>query len=84
MKYVEDLLARPKKPYQWSPQLRNAGLLYRYWHLRQREKLHSDNYYATFQRIEQQTQRHDPKFILPFMDVHLPLDEIQSQLKAAK
>jgi hypothetical protein len=33
MKYAEDILARPKKPYQWSPKLRNAGLLYRYWHL---------------------------------------------------
>jgi hypothetical protein len=26
MKYAEDLLARPRKPYQWSPKLRNAGL----------------------------------------------------------
>ena len=85
MKYAEDLLARPKKPYQWSPQLRNAGLLYLYWHLRQREKLHSDNYLATFQRIEHQTQQHDPNFLLlPFLGVHRPLDEIQSQLKASK
>jgi hypothetical protein len=84
MKYAEDILARPKKPYQWSPKLRNAGLLYRYWHLRLREKMRSDNYYATFQRIEQQTQQHDPTFILPFRGVPLPLTEIQTQLKSAK
>ena len=84
MKYAEDLLSHPWKPYQWSPKLRNTGLLYRYWHLRLREKLNSENYYAAYQRIERQTQQHDASFLLPFMGVHLPLSEIQIQLKTAK
>ena len=47
MKYAEDLLQRPKKPYEWSPKLRNDGLLYRYWRLRLREKTHSEDYHQT-------------------------------------
>jgi hypothetical protein len=38
MKHAETILERPKKPNTWSPTLRNAGLLYRYWRLRLREK----------------------------------------------
>ena len=84
MKYAEKLLERPRKPYEWSPTLRNHGLLYRYWKLRMREKTHSENYSATYRRMEQQTQHHDTTFILPFRDIPLPLSEIQHQLKHAK
>ena len=38
MKNAEDLLKRPTKPYEWSPKLRNDGLLYQYWRLRLRKK----------------------------------------------
>ena len=33
MQHAEKQLSRTRKPYQWSPELRNAGLLYRYWRL---------------------------------------------------
>ena len=84
IKYAEKILERPRKPYEWSPTLRNHGLLFRYWHLRMREKTHSETYSTTFRRMEQQTQHHDTAFILPFRDVPLPLSEIQKQLKNAK
>ncbi len=38
MKHAETLVERPKKPYAWSPTLRNAGLLCRYWRLRLRKR----------------------------------------------
>jgi hypothetical protein len=78
MKYAEDLLKRPTKPYEWSPKLRNNGLLYRYWRLRPREKTHSEDYHQT------QAQTQDPTFVLPFLDIPLPISEIHSQLKLAK
>jgi hypothetical protein len=84
MKHAETLLERPKKPYAWSPTLRNAGLLCRYWRLRLREKMRSENYNDTYYRLEHQTQQHDPTFILPFRGIPLPISEITQQLKDAK
>jgi hypothetical protein len=84
MKHAESILARPHKPFAWSPILRNSGLLLRYWRLRLREKTHSEDYNKTFQRIEQQTQQHNPHFIFPFRGVPLPTSEIHVQLKQAK
>lgn len=84
MKHAEDLLKRPTKPYEWSPKLRNDGLLYRYWHLRLREKTHSADYHHILRKIETQTQQHDPTFVLPFLDIPLPLSEIHKQLKLAQ
>ena len=84
MNYAEDLLQRPKKPYEWSPKLRNDRLLYRYWHLRLKEKTHSEDYHQTLRSIETQTQQQDPTFILPFIDIPLPVSEIHTQLKLAK
>jgi hypothetical protein len=76
-------MERPKKPYAWTPTLRNAGLLDRYWRLRLREKLLSENFYDTFQRLEHQTQQHDPTFLMPFRGVHLPISVVVHNLKEA-
>ena len=84
MHHAETLLQRPKKPYAWSPKLRNDGLIYRYWHLRLREKTRQEDYHQSILRIEQETQQQDPSFILPFRDIPLPLSEIKSQLLLAK
>jgi hypothetical protein len=85
MKHAEDdLLRRPQKPFAWSPQLRNDGLLYRYWHLRLKEKTYSVDYQHTLRRMEKATQQHDPSFILPFLDIPLPLSKIKRQLDTAK
>ena len=50
MLLAEKQLSRPRKPYQWSPMLRNAGLINRYWRLRLREQLHKEDFGATFRR----------------------------------
>jgi hypothetical protein len=84
MKHAETLLERPKKPYAWSPTLRNAGLLCRYWRLRRREKMRSENYNDRYYRLEHQTQQHDPTFILPFRGIPLSISEITQQVKDAK
>ena len=84
MQHAEAQLSKKKQPYQWSPQLRNAGILYRYWRLRRRELTHKQNYTPTFQRLELQTQQHDPSFRLPFLGIPLPISEIKVQVTAAK
>lgn len=58
--------------------------MYRYWHLRLREKTHSEDYHQTLRSIETQTQQQDPTFILPFLDIPLPVSEIHTQLKLTK
>lgn len=84
MMHAESVLQRPKKPYEWSPTLRNAGLTYRYWRLRLREKTHQENYLQTLQRMETQTQLHDSTFLFPFLGIPLPISEIHKQLKHSK
>jgi hypothetical protein len=65
MAYAESTITKPRKPYSWSPTLRDAGIVYRYWRLRYREEKHNEDYEATFDRIEQLVQQTNPKFVLP-------------------
>ncbi|KAI2492618.1 hypothetical protein MHU86_21932 [Fragilaria crotonensis] len=44
MLHSERLLRRPPKKYQWSPTLRNAAIVCRYWKLRLRESLKGEDY----------------------------------------
>jgi hypothetical protein len=44
MKHSESVMARPKQKYSWSPELRNAGLLRRYWKIRERQLKHNEDH----------------------------------------
>ena len=83
VKYAESQLQQSYKPFAWSPEFRNAGIVYRYWRLRLRELQHSADYSTTFTRIEQTVNQHNPEFRLPKKDITLSLDEIRQHLKAA-
>ena len=84
MKHAEKQLSRTKKPHQWSPALRNAGLLYRYWRLRHREATTgTDDYSHTYQRILDQTATHDPSFRLPHLGEQLTKEAVTTHLNAA-
>ena len=71
MQQAEKKLSQPIKQFQWSPQLRSAGLIYQYWKLRLRknESNHITDYSATFNCILQQTKEHNPNFALPSLGI---------------
>ena len=83
MAYAESIITKPHQPYSWSPTLRDAGLVYKYWRMRHREAKHNEDYTATFDRIEQLVRQTTPKFALPLRQSLLPLDQITSHLDAA-
>lgn len=83
MANAERIITKPRKPYAWSPTLRDAGLLYRYWRLRYREEKHDEDYATTFDRIEQLAQQSNTKFVLPLRSVALTLDQVTTNLNSA-
>ncbi|KAI2505051.1 hypothetical protein MHU86_9407 [Fragilaria crotonensis] len=82
LKAENSLRVRPKL-YKWSPRLRNAGVLMRYWKLRLREHQYGEDYYTTFSRWERQIQSCDPSFVLPDRSIELPICEVRKRLNQA-
>jgi hypothetical protein len=76
-------LRTPTKPYQWSPQLRNAGILLRYWKLRLKEVQQNHNYSETFAKWQAKTQVADPTFLLPSLNEALSIEQIRTALNTA-
>ena len=70
------------KKNHWSPVLRNAGIVCRYWRLRLQARNPSD-YSATYTRLTRAAQQHDPQFTLPFLGTSMKSQEIAQQLKLA-
>lgn len=83
MAYAEGTITKPRKPYSWSPTLRDAGIVYRYWQLRYREEKHNEDYEATCDRIEQLVQQTNPKFALPLRTTKLTMEQVMSNLDHA-
>lgn len=77
------LLKIPTKLYEWSPQLRNAAIVRRYWRLQSREYTHSEDYYATISRLQDQVQQNDTSFSFPLRDKCLTPAKICCHLKQA-
>jgi hypothetical protein len=68
----------------WSPALRNAGLLVRYWGLRFKEAKTRGDYQATIHRLLQSAQASDPCFVFPYLNESLPIHDICLHWKSAK
>ena len=83
MRAAEKLLRFPPKLYKWSPRLRNAGVLMRYWKLRLRELQYDEDYTATFLRWERQIQSRDPNFVLQFRSTKLSIEQVRIHLNQA-
>ncbi|KAI2511593.1 hypothetical protein MHU86_2847 [Fragilaria crotonensis] len=83
MAHAEGIISKPRKPYSWSPALRDAGLIYKYWRMRYREEKYQEEYTDTFDRIEQQVQQFNTKFVLPLRHVALSLAQVTTHLNEA-
>ena len=84
MRHAESEVAKPRRPYAWSPELRNAGILKRYWRLRLKESsCPNADYHDTIMRLQDAVQQHDPKFLLPHLHQALSIPEIRQHLNAA-
>ena len=77
-------LRKPPKQYQWSPQLRNAGILLRYWKLRLKVIKHNHDYSDTFNKWQTQLRTVDPQFSLPSLHETLTIAQIRTSLNIAK
>jgi hypothetical protein len=85
MKFAETSLSKPDKPYSWSPTLRNAGLVFRYWRLRLQELQHHLINSNTFDKMERLAQQHRPDFSLPLRTTYsLTSLEIKTHLNEAR
>jgi hypothetical protein len=83
MKQAERSLRLPSKPYEWSPQLRNAAILRRYWKLRLRELKHAEDYTMTISRLQGQVQQNDSSFQFPHREDDITISEVRRHLKQA-
>lgn len=83
MAYAESTITKSRKPYSWSPELRDAGIVYKYWRMRHTEEKHQEDYTGTFDRIEQLVRQANPTFNLPLRHVVLTLEQVTTHLNEA-
>jgi hypothetical protein len=80
----EAAIEQPRRSHAWSPALRNAGIIKKYWRLRLKETtIPNTNYAATILRLQHSVQQQDPKFILPHTECNLTAAEVRKHLNAA-
>jgi hypothetical protein len=84
MKHAESVIAKPRRPYAWSPELRNAGILKRYWRLRLIESITpTANYEVAIQRLQNKIRQSDPSFCLPHLNTPMTAEEVRRKLNSA-
>ena len=83
MQHAEMKLKAPARQYQWSPKLRNAGVVLRYWKLRLRELKYDEDYSTTFTRWESEIKEYDHAFVLPEKDNSLSIEIVRVYLNKA-
>jgi hypothetical protein len=84
MLHAESELAIPSRNYAWSPELRNAAIIRRYWRLRLKEATDlTSDYTSTIARLQMNVQQHDPTFRLPHHGQQLTPPEVRKHLNTA-
>lgn len=83
MAHSEKQLRHRRGKNHWSPTLRNAGILCRYWRLRMKAR-HRQDYQHTCSRLLQIAQQHELTFVFPHFHDELSKDEIAQHLKTAR
>jgi hypothetical protein len=85
MRHSERICGNPTQRNYWSPALRNAGLLCRYWNIRFKEaSTPTSNYTNTIQRLLRSAQQHSPSFQFPLANNTMSVPEILENWKLAK
>ena len=84
MRYAEKALGKRHQKHYWSPTLRNAGILCRYWHQRIQGIRHSRDTYPLINRMQRQIQQHDPTFTFPFQHSDVTIQTALKYWKLAK
>ena len=80
---AEKSLQKPPSKSHWSPALRNAGIIRRYWKLRLHDANQSTNHSSRILRLEDQIRQHDTSFRLPLSDATLSIADICQHLTQA-
>ena len=83
MHAAEKSLRKPPCPYEWSPALRNAGIIRSYWKLRIYDAQNNMNHSGRMQRLEAQVCQHDPTFRLPHREESFSMEALQQHLDIA-
>ena len=68
MLHAENQLRVPPRKYAWSPELRKAGLLLRYWKSCLADFYQESDSHRTHASIQQRLQQHDRRYQLPSAD----------------
>ena len=85
MQHAESVTGSIKlKKHYWSPTLRNAGLLCRYWNLRKKSLMENCDMSNTIDRLQQMVHQHDPHFFFPSQHKAVTVHEIENHWKEAK
>jgi len=85
MRYAEKSLGKRRvQKHYWSPSLRNAGLLCRYWHLRLYGQQRQRDITASIARLLKIIRKHDHNYSFPLQDTLLSITTIAEQWNKAK
>jgi hypothetical protein len=80
---AERSLRKPPCKYQWSPALRNAGLVRQYWKLRLKDAMTGSDHHPRILTLAEQIRQYESEFKFPYQDVPLSSKEIRSHLNSA-
>ena len=83
MAAAERHLRMKPKPHNWSPDLRNAAFLMRYWRMRLRELRCREDYEDSFDNWEHQIQEHDATFAFPQRGECLAIEQVRKEFNLA-
>jgi hypothetical protein len=72
------------KKHYWSPAIRNAGVLCRYWKLRMQSNQDKYDRSDCIQRLQAMAQQHDPTYLFPLLHDELTAAQLEMKWKMAK
>ena len=80
MKAAEASLKQKPQRIPWSPALRNAAILRRYWKIRLGDARDQTDHTARMLRLQSQIQQGEPTYKFPLWKIPLSLDDIRHNL----
>ena len=85
MRYAEKSLGKThRQKHYWSPTLRNAGLLCRYWHQRIYGIRHQRDMTSVINRLQTMIQQHEPTYTFPLQHRAVNIQDAHRYWKQSK